>query len=59
MLCNSILQNEGVLSADKTIKFKPETSVLKLQIGDEIRLDDAQFSLIFRAFFTEIQQKFT
>jgi hypothetical protein len=59
MLCNSILRNHGVLCADKTIKYKPETSVLKLRIGDEIAVDEAQFLLLFVAFFAEIQHKFT
>jgi hypothetical protein len=30
VLCNSILENKSVLRADKSIKLKPETSVLKL-----------------------------
>ena len=59
MLCNSILRDHGVLSADKTIKYKPETSVLRLQVGDEIRLDGAQFRLLLDAFFGEVQHKFT
>ena len=59
MLCNSILRNHGVLSADKTIKYKPERSVLKFGIDDEIRLDEAQFVSLFKAFFSEIQHKFT
>ncbi len=59
MLCTSILRNHGVLGADKTIKYKPETSVLKLQIGDEIRLDEAQFRALFEAFFSEIEARFT
>ncbi len=59
MLCNSILRNHGVLCADKTIKYRPETSVLKLRTGDEIRLNEAQFVLLFKSFFYEIQHKFT
>jgi hypothetical protein len=30
MLCNSILQNHGVMAADKTIKYNPSKSILKL-----------------------------
>ena len=33
MLCSSLLTNDGVLAADKTIKYNPETSVLKLRGG--------------------------
>lgn len=59
MLGNSILHNHGVLCADKTIKYNPETSVLKLRIGDEIRLDKGQFVLLFKSYFSEIEHKFT
>jgi hypothetical protein len=48
-----------MLSADKTIKYKPETSVVKRRIGDEIALDEAQFQLLCDAFFAEIQEKFS
>jgi hypothetical protein len=58
LLCNSILRNDNVLCADKTIRFKPEASVLKLQVGEEIRLDQADFRLIFGAFFAEIEKKY-
>jgi hypothetical protein len=34
MLCDSILQKDGVMTADKTIKFDPAKSVLRLQPGD-------------------------
>ena len=59
MLCTSILTNNGVLAADKTIKYQPETSVLKLAIGDEILLDEAQFRALFEAYFAELEAKFT
>jgi hypothetical protein len=59
MLCSSILGNHGILAADKTIKYKPETSVLKLEIGDEIRLDEERFGRLLEAFFSELEQKFT
>ena len=59
MLCTSILTNNGVLAADKTIKYQPEKSVLKLAIGDEIQLDEAQFRALFEAYFAELEAKFT
>jgi len=58
MMCNSILQNHGVLSADKTIKFNPAKSISKLQIGDKIKLTESDFVLLFLAFFAEIETKF-
>ena len=59
MLCTSMLLNQGVLGSDKTIKYKPETSVLKLGIGDDIHLDQAQFRALFDAFFSELEARFT
>ena len=58
MLCNSILQNCGVLSADKTIKYNPSKAILRLQIGDEIKLTESGFVLLLTAFFAEIETKF-
>jgi hypothetical protein len=58
VLCNSILQNHSVMSPDKTIKFSPEKSILKLQVGDEIKLTESDFVLLYRAFFDEIETTF-
>jgi len=51
MICTSLLQNHGVLSADKIIKYRPEKSVVNLKIGDEVKLTEPDFTLLFRAFF--------
>jgi hypothetical protein len=59
MLCNAIMTTGNVLSADKTIKYVPERSVLKLAIGDEVRLTQAQFSDLSEAFFNEIEARFS
>ncbi len=59
MICTSLLQNHGVMCTDKAIKYNPEKSVVKLKIGDEIRLTEPDFALLFRAFFAEIETKFT
>src|SRR6266851_1839908 len=43
MICTSLLQNHGVMCTDKpnkTIKYSPEKSVVKLKIGDEIKLTE-------------------
>jgi len=58
MMCNSILQNHGVMAADKTIKYNPAKSILKLQVGHEIKLTESDFVLLFTAFFAEIEAKF-
>ena len=58
MLATSLLQHEGVLTMDKTIKYKPDESVLKLMPGTEIKLNEAAFEALSRAFFAEIEAKF-
>ena len=58
MMCNSILQNHGVMAADKTIKYNPSKSILKIQVGEKIKLTESDFVLLFRAFFAEIETKF-
>ena len=59
MLCTSLLTKKGVLTPDKTIKYRPESSVLGLELGDEIRLDEEQFRMLYEAFFSELERRFT
>jgi hypothetical protein len=58
VLCNSLVSNDGIVAADKQIKLKPATSVLRHQIGDEIELRDQDFVQLSEAFFAEIESKF-
>ena len=58
MLCTGIMENKGRMSVDKTIRYKPELSVLKFQLGDEIRLNADDFARLSAAFFDEIEKKF-
>ena len=63
VLCNSILLNQGKLQVDKLpawpnsavvgIKLPPETPVLKLRAGDEVKLSEADFVRLSRAFFLQ------
>ena len=59
ILCASLVENDGRLALDKTIKWKPEQSVLGYAAGDEIRVTEADFVRLAEAFFAEIEQKFT
>ncbi len=59
MICNSILQGGGVMTADKTIKFDPAKSILKIPVGHEIKLSEADFGLLCQAFFAEIEARFS
>ncbi|HWA25568.1 MAG TPA: hypothetical protein VG734_07905 [Lacunisphaera sp.] len=59
MLATSLQQHEGILTADRTIKYEQDDSILKLRIGDKIELDEASFVVLSRAFFREIEEKFS
>lgn len=68
VLCNSLLLNQGKLQVDKLpgwpnsagagIKLSPEKSVLKLEVGDKIKLSEADFVRLAKAFFSCLEEKY-
>jgi hypothetical protein len=58
LVADSLMNNGGVLRGNNVIKLVPEESVLKLDIGDRIRVNAAQFDRLAKAFFGEIESKF-
>jgi hypothetical protein len=58
VLATSILEHDGKLTVEKTIKWKPETTVLGLAPGDKIALTEADFTKLAKAYFAEIEAKF-
>ena len=46
------------MHGDKQIKLPPEKSVLKLDIGDPIKLSESDFGRLSTAFFAELQRRF-
>ncbi len=58
LLCNAMMNNNNLMCADKTIKFDPAKSVLKYRVGDEIKLNEADFILLSSAFLAEIESKY-
>jgi hypothetical protein len=58
LLVESLINNGGVLRGNNVIKFVPDQSVLKLQIGDRIRVTADDFERLSDAFFAELERKF-
>ena len=59
MLCHSILNNNNKLIAPyKNTVYDPGKSVMKYKIGDEFKLNQADFLLLFRAFFAKIESEY-
>jgi hypothetical protein len=58
LMTDSVMNNGAVLRGNNVIKFVPEESVLKLSVGDKIKLTAAQFDRLSKAFLAEIQSKF-
>lgn len=59
VLCNSLMDNGGAMAADKSIRLKPADSVLKYDVGDEIRLSEGDFRLLAKNFFSEIKSRYS
>jgi hypothetical protein len=58
MLCDSLMNNNGVLLSSNVIKLIPEQSVVGLNVGDTIALSARDFERLSTAFFDEIERKF-
>jgi hypothetical protein len=58
MLSESLMNNNGILRDSTVIKFIPEQSVVKLRIGEPIKLTADQFERLSAAFFAELERKF-
>jgi hypothetical protein len=59
LLCTSLMENGGVLMQDKSIKLKPDLSVLGLDVGDRIQLGQADFVKLADAYFARIEQTYS
>jgi hypothetical protein len=58
IICDSLINNNGVMRGDKQIRLSPDRSVLKLHIGDTIRLTEEDLESLSRAFFAELERRF-
>jgi hypothetical protein len=58
LLCESLMNNDGILRGNSAFQYVPEDSVLGLKVGDLIRLTSGQFERLSTAFFAELERKF-
>ena len=54
-----VLAARRVLRPISVIKYRPETSVLGLEIGDRIALGATEFERLAEAFLEDLEQKFS
>src|SRR5438094_2258416 len=69
VLCNSMLLNQGKLQVDRLpgwpnsagsgIKLPPDKSVLKLRAGDAVQVSEDGFVRLAKAFFAEIEKRYS
>lgn len=58
VLCTSVMDNNGIMLSDKTIKLDPARTLLKYHVGDKIKLNVGDFLFLAQAFFAEIEKKY-
>lgn len=58
MLSDSIMEHDGVLQANKTIKYIADKSVAGIAIGQTIALDADSFGRLAAAYIAEIGKRF-
>lgn len=59
VIANSWMEHDGVMTADSQIKLDPAKSVTGLAVGDKITLDEKTLSKLAKAYFAEIEARFT
>jgi hypothetical protein len=57
LLVDSLMNNDGVLPGNNVIKYVPEQSVLRLNVGDAIRLTAGDFERLAAAFLDELERR--
>jgi hypothetical protein len=58
LLAESLMNNDGIFRGNNVLTYAPEQSVVKLNVGDRIRLTADQFDRLSAAFFAEMEAKF-
>ena len=58
MLSDSIMEHDGVLKENRTIKYKADKAVAGIALGQEIVLDAETFERLAKAYLAEIGKRF-
>jgi hypothetical protein len=58
MICDSLMNNNGIFRDGNVIKNIPDQSVVKLHVGDKILLTAEEFERLPAAFLAELERKF-
>ena len=58
LLGDALMEHEGVLTENKTIRYDPAKSVTGLKAGETVALDAATFERLARAYLAEIGKRF-
>ncbi len=58
MLAASLLENDGIMSKDSTIKYDAAKSITGIGIGARIVIDRKRFEALADGFFDQIAEKF-
>ena len=58
LLADSLMNNKGVLRTGTVIKYVQDQSILKIGVGEPIRLTAAPFEALAKAFFAELERRF-
>ena len=58
MLSDSIMEHDGVLKENKTIKYRAEKAIAGIEVGETIALDAERFEKLAKAYVAEIGKRF-
>jgi hypothetical protein len=58
VLGTSILNSDGIMTADKSIRLDPAASILGYEVGDVIAVREKDFLRLADAFFSEIEERY-
>jgi hypothetical protein len=58
VLAASLMSPDGTMGVDRTMKMKPENTILNYEPGETIAIREAEFTQLAKAYFAEIEAKF-